>query len=808
MFLHVEKALATILLLATLLSPVWARAATVEYDLTIAENEVNYSGRPAQAMTVNGGIPGPVLEFTEGDLARIRVHNAMSIETSVHWHGVLVPPEMDGVPLVSFPPIAPGSTFTYEFPIRQSGTYWYHSHTSLQEQSGVYGAIKILPRSEDHTADLDRVVMLSDWTDVEPHEVLRTLKRGSDWMALEKGSAQSIFGAMKLGMLGDYFARELQRMPAMDIADISYDRFLANGQPELTMADAGGKTLRLRIVNGGAGTNFYLEYSGGPMTIISADGQPVEPVEETRFLIAIAETYDVLVRVPADGAFELRATAQDGSGYASIWLGAGERYAAPDIPKPNLYQGMGSASLRQVFVLTPAGTMGMSDNEVRGGKFDTPGMAGMSMEMEGMDHGSGMAPMVMPGMDHSSQEMRAGSMSKEVPQAELESLFDEPQTAVTSLAKGRGTEHAGHMLPAMQNAPTGEIAAGHSGKRFGSNFRPLAADVSSAGPLAVDGMSAARPWPPYEKLRAPRSTSLPAGKPVREIRLTLDGDMERYVWFLNNKPLSESDAIRIREGEVVRFIMINRTMMHHPMHLHGHFFRVLNGQGDHAPLKHTVDVAPMSTTVIEFDANEVGDWFFHCHLLYHMKSGMARVVSYENFTLNPQLAAIRPKLYQDSSYAWGQAEILSNMSEGFVTTANTRNNLSAEWEIGWGQVDETEWEALLTWDRYINRFFTVFAGADIGNAIEEDRAVAGLRYLLPFMLETSAFVGSDGEARVTVARMFELMPRLSLDGLVQYDTDSYWEYIGGISYTLTKDFSLRAQWHSDYRWGAGLQVRF
>ncbi len=366
-------------------------------------------------------------------------------------------------------------------------------------------------------------------------------------------------------------------------------------------------------------------------------------------------------------------------------------------------------------------------------------------------------------------------------------------------------QHTGHRMPSKA---AHAVSADRSGKRFANDFRPLAADASSAASLAADGMSAERPWPPYEKLRASRSTALPAGKPVREVRLTLDGDMERYVWFLNNKPLSESDAIRIREGEVVRFIMINRTMMHHPMHLHGHFFRVINGQGDRAPLKHTVNVAPMSTTVIEFDANEVGDWFFHCHLLYHMKSGMARVVSYENFSLSPEMQALRPQLYRDSWYGWGQADILSNMTEGFVTAANTRNTLSLDWEVGWGRVEETEWEALLTWDRYINRFFSLFAGADIGDAIEDDRAIVGFHYLLPLMLETRAFIGSDGEARVEVAKSFELTPRLALEGVVQYDTDSYWEYIGGLSYTIGKTLSLRAQWHSDFRWGGGLQVRF
>jgi hypothetical protein len=200
---------------------------------------------------------------------------------------------------------------------------------------------------------------------------------------------------------------------------------------------------------------------------------------------------------------------------------------------------------------------------------------------------------------------------------------------------------------------------------------------------------------------------------VREIRLTLDGDMERYVWFLNNRPLSESDSILIREGEITRFIMINRTMMHHPMHLHGHFFRVINGQGDHAPLKHTVDVAPMSTTVIEFDANEFGDWFFHCHLLYHMKSGMARVIHYENFEPSPEVKQIRSNIYNDSWYFWGEADLLTSMSEGFLMLSDIRNIFSVEWEVGWQEVEETEWEGVITYSRYFSRFFTLFAGVNL-----------------------------------------------------------------------------------------------
>ena len=221
------------------------------------------------------------------------------------------------------------------------------------------------------------------------------------------------------------------------------------------------------------------------------------------------------------------------------------------------------------------------------------------------------------------------------------------------------------------------------GKKYAKDFRFLAADVSSREDLAADGMDPRRPWAPYSTLRALQPTAFETDKPVREIRLTLDGDMERYVWFLNNKTLSESDVIRIRAGEVVRFIMINRTMMHHPMHLHGHFFRVINGQGDHAPLKHTVDVEPMSTTVIEFKANELGDWFFHCHLLYHMKSGMARVLHYDGYQPNPDVAAARSNLFKESWYAWGEAEALSNMTEGALSLSDTRNIFEAQWEVGW-----------------------------------------------------------------------------------------------------------------------------
>ncbi len=767
------------------------QAASVAYDLTINEQQVNFTGKSVQGMTINGGIPGPTLRFKEGDTARIRVHNNMRVATSIHWHGVLVPPGMDGVPYLSFPPIEPGTAFTYEFPLRQSGTYWYHSHTGMQQQIGVYGAIVIEPLQNGPKPDHDYVIMLSDWTDEEPHEVSRTLKRGSEWYVLKKRSAQSIFGAARLGMLGDYFARELQRMPAMDIADVAYDRFLGNGRPETIMPAESNETVRLRIIDGSSTTYFHLEFAGGPMTIVAADGQDVEPIKEPRFLIGAAETYDVLVQIPSTGMYEFRATAHDGSGHASVWIGSGERNPAPDLPKPNLYHVMGHHGLKQILSLTPAGTMGMPDGDVEAGKFDQPGMMKMN-RMEGMHNSADHSKMKMGGMDHPPGAGAGGSphnagMPMEHPASQSESM-----------------DHGTHSMPVPAQVPRID-------KEYGACFSFLEADVSASKNLAVDGVDPSRPWPPYARLRSISQTAFSKEKPIREIRLTLDGDMGRYVWFLNNKPLSESDSIRIGEGEVVRFIMINRTMMHHPMHLHGHFFRVINDQGDHAPLKHTVDVAPMSTTVIEFDANEFGDWFFHCHLLYHMEAGMASVVHYEGFTLTPQLAAIRPRLYKDLWYFWGQADLLSNMAKGFLTLSNTRNILTAEWEVGWQNVDDTRSEILFTWDRYINRFFSVFAGADVlseRNEAGTTRGILGLRYLLPLNLESRAWIDTDGGARFNLGRSFELTPRLALFGEVEYDTHDEWEEVAGLSYTINKIFSLVGQWHSDYGFGGGLQIRF
>jgi hypothetical protein len=415
------------------------------------------------------------------------------------------------------------------------------------------------------------------------------------------------------------------------------------------------------------------------MKVISADGLDVEPVNLNRFLIAVAETYDVIITVPDKGAYEFRATAQDGSGYTSLFIGEGEEAAAPDVPKPNLYK---------------------------------------------MHNGHGMS-------DGEMNEMM---------------------------------KHEGKMK------------------------------------MPID----ARPQAPYDNLRSPSSTALSKEKNLREIRLELTGDMERYVWSINGKTLNEADMIRIKKGENVRFVLVNKTMMHHPMHLHGHFFRVVNKHGDYSPLKHTFDVPPLGRRVIEFYANEEKDWFFHCHVLYHLKAGMANIVHYEGSELDPLIAPIRNNLFKEHWYTWANAAIQTQMTEGQVVAANTRNTLRGTWEAGWDE----DYEAVFTYERYYNRFFQILAGGVLTDGQQEDRGIIGIRYLLPFLLESSLWIDTEGDARLTVDKEIQLTDRLYAFGEFQYDTESDEEWRAGAGWTLGKHISIIGQYHSEYDAGVGINIRY
>ncbi|MDZ4405546.1 multicopper oxidase domain-containing protein [Prosthecobacter sp.] len=672
----------------------------VEYDLIIAEQTVSPAGKAVRGFTINGGIPGPTLRFREGDFARIRVHNQLKHETtSTHWHGLLLPNEQDGVPHVTTPPIQPGTTHTFGFDLRHSGTYWYHSHTHLQEQNGVFGSIVVLPRGgEPVKADHEQVLVLSDWTNTDPMEVMRMLMRGSDYFGLMRRNSQSILGAWQRGNLKDYFQREWDRMMPMDVSDVGYHAFLINGQRQTQIEGKPGERVRLRIVNASAASYFYLNSSAGPMTIVAADGPPVQPVQVDRFLMAIAETYDVIITIPASGEYELRATTQDGSGHVSAFFGSGGLKPATDPPKPNLYQ---------------------------------------------MDEMLNLA---------------------------LEEQEDDARASLK--------------LP--------------------------------------------RPGSPYRVLRSVKDTTLPAKLPRRKITMHLTGDMNRYIWGFDGKTIAQEPYVMIKRGEIIELELVNDTMMHHPIHLHGHFFRLLMGNGRHSPLKHTVDVPPMSKRTVEFEANEAKDWMFHCHILYHMMSGMARVFRYEDEVRSPGFSRKTPTQAEptpenhslhhsaglgehshDMAYVWGAASIQSHMSEGLLTLMNPKNDLLLAWEVGWQGVDNPEYEIDALYQRYFNMNFQAFVGGRFTNDPDaQNRAVVGINYRLPLMVWANVSLDSEGDARFTLAKRFQLTPRLGVWGRVEYDTNTRWEWTTGADCTLTRRTSLIAQYHSQFGLGAGLLFRF
>jgi FtsP/CotA-like multicopper oxidase with cupredoxin domain len=305
----------------------------VEYNLYVTDTLVTFAkGKLKPAIAINGTIPAPTLYFTEGDTAVIYVHNKMKEETSFHWHGLLLPNKEDGIPYLTTPPIEAGSTYTFSFPVIQNGTYWYHSHTGLQEQVGLYGGIVIYPNG--NIVQKEKVILFSDWTNEKMSTVVRSLKAGYEWYGIKRNSVQSWGEALIKGYLVDKAKQEWSRMPPMDVSDVYYNAFLANGQQTSEYPECKpGETIRLRLINGGAGSYFWVQFAGGPMTVVAADGKDVQPVKVDKIDFPIAETYDVLITIPAEGAYELRATAADISGYSSVYFGNGKKVTAPDIPK-------------------------------------------------------------------------------------------------------------------------------------------------------------------------------------------------------------------------------------------------------------------------------------------------------------------------------------------------------------------------------------------------------------------------------------------------------------------------------------------
>lgn len=553
------------------LFPSWAKSASAgnkgifelagsAFDLAIGHTAVEIGGRAGHAVTINGTLPGPLLRFREGEKLTLRVRNMLDEDTSVHWHGLLVPFHMDGVPGVSFPGIKPREDFVYELALPQNGTYWYHSHSGLQEQMGHYGPIIIDPAGKDPVAsDREYVLVLSDWSFAHPHKIFAKLKKNNDAYNFQQRTAVHFLrDARQTGLGAAIKDRAMwgeMRMSPTDIADVTgaVYTYLINGHSTLdnwTAIFSPGERVRLRIINASAMTIFNFRVPGLPMTVVQADGQYVRSVETDEFQIGVAETYDVIVEPKRARAFPIVAESIDRSGQA----------VATFAPEAGL---VATAPLLRERPLLTHKDMGMA--------MDHGSMGHGSMDGGSMDHGS------MAGMDRGSTSDGAMQEHDHKTGAGVDNLAMVPTNRLDEPGLG------------LENVP-------HRALRY-SQLRSLDRNPD---------------------LRAPE----------REIEIHLTGNMERFMWSFDGIKFSAvTKPIVFHEGERVRVTLVNDTMMTHPIHLHGMFFDLVVDESDHKPRKHTVNVKPGEKLSFDLTADHVGDWAFHCHLLFHMHAGMMQVVS-------------------------------------------------------------------------------------------------------------------------------------------------------------------------------------
>jgi CopA family copper-resistance protein len=728
----------------------------VRYDLYVRDTIVTFGDKPKRAISVNGQIPMPTLTFTEGDIAEIYVHNELNEDTSMHWHGLFLPNQYDGVPNLTQMPIKPHTTHLYKFPIIQHGTHWYHSHTGLQEQIGMYGSFVMNKKVNDSTFrkgidDLPTVpVILSEWTDMKPENVHRMLHNATDWFAIKKGTTQSYAEAIKSGNFKTKVTNEWKRMNAMDVSDVYYDKFLINGKNESQLSQfKGGDKVRLRISNGGASTYFWLTYAGGKITVVANDGNDVEPVEVDRLIVAVSETYDIIVTIPADKtSYEFLATPEDRTKSTSLYIGDGIKQLVTPLPKLKYFDGMKMMN-------------GMM--KINGDLDDM----GMSMSYNQMD----MNVVMYPEITGESRKLKVES------QKEMK----------------------------MPVRPSGGTEDDYKSNKL--------SDIVTLN---------------YAMLKSPTKTTLPKDAPIRELKFELTGNMNRYVWSLNNKVVSETDKILIKKGENVRITIYNGSMMRHPMHLHGHDFRIINGQGDYAPLKNIVDIMPMETDVLEFNANVEGDWFFHCHILYHMMSGMGRVFTYENQAPNPEIPD--PKLAQRKLFAddrrfhfMGKNDFATNGNDGEAMYQNTRWSIGTEWRLGYNDHHGYETETHI--GRYIGKMQWImpFIGFDwryrkmeVGEmernlfnqtSTKDNRSLfsAGIEYTLPMLIKFQAEIFTDGKLRLKLERKdIPVSKRLRMN--LMWNTDK--EYMAGFRYIIKRNFGLTTHYDSDMGIGFGVNLNY
>jgi CopA family copper-resistance protein len=585
------------------------------FDLTIDYLPVNFTGRHRLATAVNGSVPGPTLRWREGEVVTVAVTNRLKTPTSIHWHGMRVPAEMDGVPGLSFAGIAPGERFVYRIPVVQSGTYWYHSHSGGQEQQGMTGAL-IVERKEKDLIEFDReyVVMLTDWTDTDPETVLSNLKQNSDYYNYRQRTAGTFFSDVKKNGLRPTLSERLMwgrmNMTPTDILDVtgSTYTYLLNGntpKANWTGLFKSGERVRLRFINASAMTFFDVRIPNLPMTVVQSDGNDVEPVSVDEFRIGLAETYDVIVEPKDDTAYTIFAQAQDRTGYARATLAPRMGMTAevpPMDPRPvRTMQDMGMSMAG----MKMSGMKGMDMYDMKG--MDMAGMKGMDM--------SGMKDTNMSGMkDTDKSGMKAMDMANMVMGDPTGTTpFPQPGPHTMPLSKTSYKE--------TKFEPSDPVHL-HIGPQEVEVSKHVMSRYNDPG----DGLNGnGRRVLTYADLRT-RYRGVDGRPPSREIELHLTGNMERYIWGFNGKKFSEAKPIELKLGERVRIILINDTMMDHPIHLHGLWSELENGHGEFAPYKHTVIVKPSERVSYLVSADTPGRWAFHCHLMYHMESGMFRTV--------------------------------------------------------------------------------------------------------------------------------------------------------------------------------------
>ena len=566
-----------------------------EFNLEVAESAVNFTGAPRMATTINGSIPAPTLRWREGDEITIRVTNRLREATSIHWHGIILPFQMDGVPGISFPGIPPGATFTYRFKVEQSGTYWYHSHSGMQEQTGMYGAIVIDPRDgESIRADRDHVLLLSDWTDEDPMRVFSKLKTAGDTYNINRPTVVDFFrDASREGMRAAVDKRRMwnqMRMNPTDLADLSAATltYLTNGTTPAgnwTGLFNPGERVRLRFINGAANTFYDVRIPGLKLTVVQADGINVEPVTVDEFRFGPGETYDVIVQ-PKDDAYTVFAQSMERTGYArgTLAVRAGLQAAVPAPDRPV------ALSMADMMGAMGGGMAGMDHSAMGGMKgMDHSAMGGM----KGMDHG---AMGGMKGMDHGAM----GGM--------------------------KGMDHSQHAGMAAAPLATASAQVRHARTEYGASS-DMRVDMprTNLDDPGIGLRDNGRRVLTYADLKS--TFPDPDGRePGRTIELHLTGNMERYTWSLDGLEFGQSTPVHMRYGERVRVILHNDTMMTHPMHLHGVWSELEQADGRFQARRHTIPVQPAQRVSFLVTADALGRWAWHCHLLLHMDSGMFREV--------------------------------------------------------------------------------------------------------------------------------------------------------------------------------------